>query len=241
MLRKVVYGLLIIFFIAASAAAYAIVSTVNKADEAVVQPIGDLVRQLVLPATPVILPSPSIILRNMEDEARLITVSSEFEKVVTAERNQDVLWGALGETMVFVANGTVVAGIDLRDMNTEDIQVWSPEKVVVHLPEAQIFDDLPVLNNDKSYVVDRDTGLLTRADPDLETQVRQIAEQQLLEDAQNSQLLSIANENAREEIARLLEGLGFPREGIEFVDETPPPAPPYEQEVPKGYAVTPAP
>ena len=241
MLRNIVYVLLIIFFIIASVAAFFVISTVNKADDAVVQPIGDLVRRLVLPATPVILPNPSTILRNMEDEARLITVSSEFEKVVTAERNQDVLWGALGETMVFVANGTVVAGIDLRDMTPEDIQVWGPDKVVVHVPEAQIFDDLPVLDNDKSHVVDRDTGLLTRADPDLETEVRQIAEQQLLEEAQGSELLTIANENAKKEIMRLLVGIGFPEEGIEFVDETPPTAPPFEQVVPKGFVITPAP
>ena len=241
MLRNVVYVLLILFFIIGSVAAYVVISTVNRADEAVVQPIGDLVRQLVLPATPVILPNPSTILRTMEDEARLITVSSEFEKVVTAERNQEVLWGALGETMVFVANGKVVAGIDLRDMKPEDIQVWGPEKVVVHLPAAQIFDDLPILDNDKSVVVDRDTGLLTRADPDLETEVRRIAEQQLLEVAQGSELLTVANENAREEIIRLLVGIGFPREGIEIVDETPPPAPPFEQVIPKGFVVTPVP
>ena len=239
MLQKTFYAILILFFVIASVAAYAVISTLNKADKAVVEPIGNLVRQLVLPATPVILPSPSTILLNMEQEFDLITVSSEFEKVVTAERNQEVLWGALGETMVFVANGTVAAGIDLSQMTPEDIQVLDPVTVQIHLPPAQIFTEYSGLNNEKSRVVDRDTGLLTRADPQLETQVRQIAEQEIIEVAQGSNLLQEADENAEKEIRQLLEGLGFIN--IEFWDETPPPAPTYNAEVPKGYELTPVP
>ena len=239
MLQKTFYAILILFFVIASVAAYAVISTLNKADKAVVEPIGNLVRQLVLPATPVILPSPSTILLNMEQEFDVITVSSEFEKVVTAERNQEVLWGALGETMVFVANGTVAAGIDLSQMTPDDIQVLDPVTVQIHLPPAQIFTEYSGLNNEKSRVVDRDTGLLTRADPQLETQVRQIAEQEIIEVAQGSNLLQEADENAEKEIRQLLKGLGFIN--IEFWDETPPPAPTYNAEVPKGYELTPVP
>jgi hypothetical protein len=239
MLQKTFYAILIIFFIIASVAAYAVITTINKADEAVVEPIGNLVRQLVLPATPVILPNPSTILLNMEEQFDIITVSSEFEKVVTAERNQDVLWGALGETMVFVANGTVAAGIDMSQMTPEDIQVLDPVTVQIHLPPAQVFTEYSGLNNEKSYVADRDTGLLTRADSELETEVRRIAEQEIIEVAMGSNLLQEADENAEKEIRQLLEGLGFVN--IEFWDETPPPAPTYDAQVPKGYALTPVP
>ncbi|MEJ2749108.1 MAG: DUF4230 domain-containing protein [Anaerolineae bacterium] len=239
MLKKTFYIIMIIFLIIGSIAAYAIATVVNKTDKGVVEPIGNLVRQLVLPATPVILPSPSTILLNMEQQFDVITISSEFEKIVTAERNQEVLWGALGETMVFVANGTVAAGIDMSQMKPEDIQVLDPVTVQIHLPPAQIFEEYSSLNNDKSYVADRDTGIFTRADPELETQVRRVAEQQLIEAAQNSNLLQLANENAEQEIRALLEGLGFVN--IEFWDETPPPAPTYNAEVPKGYALTPEP
>jgi hypothetical protein len=239
MLQKTFYVILILFFVIASVAVYALIATINKADKAMVEPIGNLVRQLVLPATPVILPNPSTILLNMEQEFDVITISSEFEKVVTAERNQEVLWGALGETMVFVANGTVAAGIDLSQMTPEDIQVLDPVTVQIHLPPAQIFTEYSGLNNEKSRVIDRDTGLLTRADPQLETQVRQIAEQEIIEVAQGSNLLQEADANAEKEIRQLLEGLGFVN--IEFWDETPPPAPTYNAEVPKGYELTPVP
>lgn len=239
MLKKTIVVILIIFLIMGGILTYFIARTVNKADEMVVEPIGNLVKQLVLPATPVILPSPSTILLNMEQQFDVITISSEFEKIVTSERNQDVLWGALGETMIFVANGTVAAGIDMSQMTPEDIQVLDPVTVQIHLPPAQIFPEYSGLNNDKSYVADRDTGLLTRADPQLETQVRRIAEQEIIEVAQGSNLLQEANENAEAEIRNLLEGLGFVN--IEFWDETPPPAPTYNAEVPKGFALTPVP
>ncbi len=239
MLRNVVYVLLIIFFIVASVAAYAVITTFNKADEAVVEPIGNLVRDLILPATPVILPDNTTIVREINNLTRLETASIELEEVITAERKQDVLWGALGETMVFVAYGTVYAGVDFAEMTAEDLQVVDPDTVWIHLPPAQYFDDIPALNTERSFVADRDTGLLTKGDPAMETEVRQAAEEKLREEAQGSDILEIADENARQFMQDFLQGLGF--ENVEFYDETPPVPPPFEQEVPKGFAVTPAP
>ncbi|MFQ5401496.1 MAG: DUF4230 domain-containing protein [Anaerolineae bacterium] len=239
MLRKLAYFFLILFFAIGSFAAYTFVVSIKSAEKQVVQPITSLVRQLVLPATPVILPSSTTIVHQINDLSRLETASVDLEKVITAERNSDVLWGALGETMVFVAHGKVVAGVDFTTMKTEDLQVMGPETVMVHLPEAVIFDDLPVLDNEKSYVADRDTGLLTRADSELETEVRRIAEERIREDALASNVLERANENARQYMLDFLHGLGF--ENVIFTDEPPPTPPPFDQEVPKGFVLTPVP
>lgn len=237
MLRKLVYVFLIIFFAIGSFAAYTFVRGVQTVDDAVVEPIGDLVRQLVLPVTPEILPNPTTIVLEIKDLARLETASFELEKVVTAESNQDVLWGALGEKLVFVAHGKVIAGVDMSTMRADDLRVVDPNTVWVHLPEAKVFDDLPVLDNDLSYVADRDTGLFTSADPELETVVRREAEDAILEAAQSGELLGRANENAEAYMRNFLQGLGF--EEVVFMDETPPEPPAYEQPVPKGFAVTP--
>ncbi|MFQ5435538.1 MAG: DUF4230 domain-containing protein [Anaerolineae bacterium] len=237
MLRKIMYIFLIIFFITASIAAYTLITAANKADDAIVQPIGDLVRELILPVTPVILPDAATILQEINDEARLITVSAEYEKIVRAERAQDVLWGLLGEKMIFVAYGKVVAGVDLSQMTEGDIQVLDPTTVQVHLPDAEIFDDLPVLDNEKSYVYDRDKGIFASVDPALETQVRQKGEEAILAAANDSDLLTRANFNAQQEMLKIFQALGF--ENVIFMAETPPPAPTYEQDVPKGFAVTP--
>ena len=236
MLRKIVYLFLIIFFVMAAIVAYSVVSTVNRAQTGVMAPVGDLVRQLVIPATPVILPSSTTIVQQINDLARLETASVEMEKVITAERNSDVLWGALGETLIFVANGKMVAGIDFAEMEVEDLQVVDPDTVWVHLPPARVFDDLPVIDNERSYVADRDTGLLTRADPQLESEVRRVAEQTLREEALSSGVVERANDNAQAFMRNFLVELGF--ENVEFYEDTPPVPPPFEQEVPKGHTIT---
>ena len=237
MLRKLVYVFLIIFFIMGSVAAYVFVRGVNAVDTAVVEPVTDLVRQLVVPATPVILPDPSTIVHQINDLARLETASFELEKIVTAESNQDVLWGALGETMLFVGYGKVIAGVDLADMSADSLHVVDPDTVMIVLPSAEIFDDLPVLDNDRSYVADRDTGLLASADPELETEVRRAAEDAILEAANESDILQVANTNAQTFMLNFLQGLGF--ENVIFSDGTMPTPPPYVQEVPKGMVLTP--
>jgi len=239
MLRKLAYIFLIVFFIAGAFAAYTFVITVNKVGT-VAQPLGDFVQQLIIPATPVILPSSTTIVLQINDLARLETASVELEKIVTAERNNEYLWGAMGETMIFVANGKVVAGIDLAQMTPADVQVVDPTTVMVHMPEATLFDDLPALDSQNSYVADRDTGLLTRADPQLETEVRRLAESVLIEEALNSGVVERADYNAQQYMLAFMQGLGF--ETVIFTEDVPPTPPPFVQEIPKGYTLaTPTP
>lgn len=236
-LRNLAYLSVIIFLGALSFAAIMFALGVNKTNDEIVEPVGDLVRQLTLQVTPVILPNPATIVREINDLARLETASFEFEKIITAETGQDILWGALGETMIFVAHGKVYAGVDFSEMAVQDLQVYDPVTVHVHLPPAKIFEDIPVLDNEKSFVADRDTGILVRADPQLESQVRVAAEEAIAQAATESEILERANANAQEFMTNFLQGLGF--ENIVFTDTTPQSAPPFEQELPKGFAVTP--
>jgi hypothetical protein len=71
----------------------------------------------------------------------------------------------------------------------------------------------------------------------LETQVRVEAEKAIEEAAAESEILERATSNAQEFMTNFLKGLGF--ENIIFTDKRPDPAPPFVQEVPKGFAVTP--
>lgn len=237
----VLSALLILAMVFLACAVGRLVLTVNETAEGAagaVEPITDRVRQLLVPATPVILPDPVTIVRQINDLARLETASYEMEKIVTADSEQDGLLGALlGESMIFVAYGKLYAGVDFSRMTAADIVVVDPDSVLVHLPEAEIFADIPVLDNDRSYVADRDTGLLTRADPELETRVRQAAEASIREAAMSSDILGRANTNAQTYMRNLLGGLGFT--DVTFTSETPPPAAPYQQEVPKGYYLLP--
>ena len=233
LLRRLAYVMLILFLIAGISASSLVIFSViaaGRAAQTVTQPISDLFKQLAVEATPVILPDPVTIVREINRLNNLETASYSLQKVVTAERNQDVLWGALGESLVFVAVGDVIAGIDLSEVQIEDLQIVDPETVMVHLPDAQVLHYS--LDNEQSYVADRDKGLFAQVDPRLETQVRQEAEQAILQEALNAGILQEANETARDNMESFLNKLGFTN--VIFTDDPPPPAPPYEQEIPKG-------
>jgi hypothetical protein len=214
----------------------AVVATA-KAAKSVTEPIGDLVRQLVAEATPVILPNPVVIVKEINSLARLETTSYSFQDVIQIERNNDLLWGAFGESMLFVAYGDVIAGVDLAKLGPDDLQVTGPESVMVFLPEAEIF--VTDLDNQRSYVADRDIGLFTDANTELETTVRREAESRMLEAAYSNGIIEQAQSEGERFIFSFLEGLGFT--DVTFVDSQPPPVAPYVQEVPKGFALTPAP
>ncbi|MCI0578842.1 MAG: DUF4230 domain-containing protein [Chloroflexi bacterium] len=236
-MRKAAYVFLVIFLIAATLGVFSLITALRGVQEGVTNPIGDLVRDLVIEATPVILPNPVVVVREINDLARLETASYTFQDVIEIERNQEMLFGAFGETLLFVAYGEVIAGVDLAQMQPEDLQVVSPTTVMIHLPEAEVF--FSRLDNEQSYVANRDIGVFTDADPQLETLVRQEAERRIMEAALEAGILDRANENAEAYMREFLLNLGF--EEVIFTDTTPPPVTPYVQEVPKGYAVTPVP
>ncbi len=241
-LQRALYVFMIVFAAAATIALIVFIIGAIRVNQGVqrlseaTNPVGEFVRELVVPVTPEIVPSPVTVLQNIQDEARLLTLTADYQKNLVGERRNDVLWGLLGEQLIFEAHGTVAAGIDLADLTEDDIIVVDPDTVWVKLPEAVIFADLPILDTQKSRILDRDTGLLTRADPELETQVRRQAEQELLLAAQEDNLLERANANAQEQIRKIIESLGFSQ--VEFYADEFPPVTPYAQEAPKGYTIT---
>ena len=123
-----------------------------------------------------------------------------------------------GDRLLFVAHGIVIAGVDLAKLGPKDM--WTQEGVLyVNLPDAEIF--IATLDNEKSYVYDRDTGLLTHGDINLETNARQVAEDEIAKAALEDGILRQANQNAENYMYRLLRDLGFPE--VIFTQETPTP------------------
>jgi hypothetical protein len=83
----------------------------------------------------------------------------------------------------------------------------SNRNISVRLPKAEIL--VTRLDNEKTRVYSRDTGLFSSPDPNLETQVRQEAERQLQQAALQDGILKSAEENARNSVQSILKGLGF--------------------------------
>ena len=143
---------------------------------------------------------------------RLETVIYTMDKVVTGAKENPLLPDFLaGDRLLMLVHGEVVAGIDFSDLKSGDVRV-DGKKVHLHLPAPQIFRTR--LDSAKTRVYSRQTGLLVSTDPNLETQVRQQAEQQLQEAAMADGILRNAQQNALSTIRSLLQGLGF--ESIDF-------------------------
>jgi hypothetical protein len=143
---------------------------------------------------------------------RLETVIYTMDKVVTGAKENSILPDFLvGDRLLMLVHGEVVAGIDFSGLKSGDVKV-SNRQVRLHLPAAQVFSVR--LDSAKTRVYSRQTGLLVPTDPNLETQVRQEAEKELQESALADGVLRTAQQNATSTITSLLQGLGF--ETIEF-------------------------
>jgi len=160
----------------------------------------------VLHPTPTIIPDPVTIINDVRSLARLETIQYSLEKIITADSGQEVLTKLFGDRLLFVAHGVVIAGIDLNQLEVEDLDMRNGV-LTVTLPDAEVF--IATLDNDKSYVYDRQTGLFAKGEVDLETLARQAAEEEILNAALEDGILEQARLNAEVYLERFLDALGF--------------------------------
>jgi hypothetical protein len=147
------------------------------------------------------------VVRQIQQLRRLETVSYTMDKIIAGEHSNAYLPKFLaGDRLLLVVHGEVVAGIDLAALLPGNVAI-AGSKVSIQLPEAEIFGVR--LDNAKTKVYSRDTGLFSSPDPNLESEVREVAEKQLQESALQDGILKTAAENARGTILSLLQGLGF--------------------------------
>lgn len=198
-------------------AAISVVNTIRKTTGDLVAPVNVLNTQAagIFNSTPTVFADPVTILRDVRSLARLETIQYSMEKVITAETGSGDLSFLFGDKLLFVAHGIVVAGIDLQKLEEEDLTLRSGT-LYVNLPPVEVFS--ATLDNDKSYVYDRETGLLTKGDLNLETLARQSAEEAILAAALEDGILNQAQNNAENYLVRLFRSLGYPDVVLEFSD-----------------------
>ena len=194
----------------------AIVSTIRRLGQQALQPVDNIqgvsdaistqVSQALNP-TPTVIPDPITIVHDIRSLARLETVQYTIERVITAESGLNILGNLFSDKLLFVAHGTVIAGVDLQKIEGDDLWVASG---ILHfrLPDAEVF--IATLDNEKSYVYDRETGLLTKGDVNLESEARRVAADSIEEAALEDGILVTAQKNAEQYFSILLRELGYP-------------------------------
>jgi hypothetical protein len=208
-----IFSILILAVLAAGV--YFIVQTIRDTTQQVAAPFQQVeqanqalqtqVSQLLNP-TPTIIPDPNTYINEVRALARLETIQYSVEKVITAEQSQGTFSFLFGDRMLFVAHGVVIAGIDMNKIEPGDMQLASGV-LQVRLPAAEIF--VATIDNQKSYVYDRDTGILTKPNQELETLARQAAEDEIRKAAIEDGILEQAERNAEVYLLRFFNALGY--------------------------------
>lgn len=156
--------------------------------------------------------SPSVV-EKIRQLSRLETVDYSLDKIVGGERQSAYLPDFLvGDKLLLVAHGEVIAGMDLGQLKPGDVTVRG-DSVQVRLPAPQVLTTR--IDNARTRIYSRSTGLLVPADPNLEGEVRQTAEQQIAQAALDDHILDKARQNARASVSALLYGLGFHKVDVE--------------------------
>ena len=119
-------------------------------------------------------------------------------------------WFLLGTTnvkMLLIAKGTVRAGLDMEKLDASDVEISDDGKsVTVHLPQVKIFDRDQILSSNPSdtYVYDVQKGIAADT-KNTETQLRGLANDQILEAACKDGIMYEATKNAETAIKHLLK------------------------------------
>jgi len=147
------------------------------------------------------------VVRQIQQLQKLETVSYTMDKIIGGARDNLYLPKFLaGDRILLVVHGEVVAGVNLANIKSSDVSVQG-HNISLRLPSAEVFSTR--IDNAKSRVYSRDTGLFSSPDPNLESEVREEAERQLQQAALVGGILKSADQNARNTVTGMLTGLGF--------------------------------
>jgi len=153
------------------------------------------------------------VVRHIQQLQRLETVQFSMDKIISGEHENPYLPKFLaGDRLLLVVHGEVIAGVDLSQFQAQDVSLRG-RTISLHLPKSKIL--MTRIDNSKTRVYSRDTGLFSSPDPNLESQVRQEAERELQEAALQDNVLKTADDNARSTVSAILRSFGFT--DVEFV------------------------
>jgi|GEM_PF-5188683 len=142
--------------------------------------------------------------------ARLESVAFHMERVIDLKEEHPRAFGMLKtqDTILLVAAGDVVAGIDLSKLQPEDVLVKPYERrVQLRVPPAEVLS--VALDEKRTYVHSRRTTMLSKPGLDLESRARQQAVGSIRDAALQAGILDRAHQTATQTLRALLLSLGY--------------------------------
>lgn len=165
---------------------------------------------------------PPLLVR-LSDLSEYHAATASFEIVVDLEKDTKYVPDFLkGQRVIMVAAGNVDASVDFSRLKDDDVEVSEDRRTVrITLPAPELSDVR--LDNDRTYVADRQRGLADRlagvfSNPVNDQRLYQAAEDKLAEAAAQSEVLDLAETNTRAMLTSLLHSLGFANVTVTFVE-----------------------
>ena len=149
-----------------------------------------------------------VVVEGIRDLDQLATVRWTESVPVTSEKGGDI-WERVfnGEKVLLIATGNVEAGVDLGDIQEDDVRV-AGETVTIDLPQPEILS--ASLDEKATRVYDRDLSPLNfRPDDDLVQKARLRAVEKIEAAARENEILETADQNAQNSIGAFVTTLGF--------------------------------
>ncbi|MEA2751405.1 MAG: hypothetical protein QOI41_5548 [Myxococcales bacterium] len=149
-------------------------------------------------------PTPTV-LRDLREMSRLETLSLHVEKVVDVKDRQTRLYGLVDaeDSLLFVATGEVVLGVDLGKLGDADARYDEATRTAyIHLPAPEVLSTR--FDEPHSYVHARATDVLARRNEALESIARRDATIAFEAAAKDPKAIDRAKEQAEKQ----LRGLG---------------------------------
>ena len=165
------------------------------------------------------------LLQAIEDLAEYRAATGQFQVILDVEDDTRFVPSFIrGERTVFLAGGTVDASVDFNGLAQDAIEVSDGgTAVVVRLPPARLSE--PRVDPERSYVVDRERGLLDRAasvlsdNPTSERDLYLLAQERLARAAAEAGLMERAETNTQHMLEAMLESLGYRQVTVVFEDD----------------------
>ncbi|HUG08980.1 MAG TPA: DUF4230 domain-containing protein [Acidimicrobiia bacterium] len=155
----------------------------------------------------------------IRDLAQLTTVETVQYTIVEKGTDEGWLAWARGDSLRMFVVARIGAGVDLSGLTVRDVSVDEQGVVELQVPAAIILYVDP--DEDATQVLSRDVGFFTSGDPGLESDVRRIADEVLMDNAIEAGILEQAETNARAVLTDFLLSVGYTDVVVDFDDPVP--------------------